>query len=55
MLRGLGCMLGDRPEGSMNGRELAAPVPKGFAGPEGALPALPKGLMGFGAPRCWPV
>ena len=47
-------MLGDMPDGSMNGRVLV-PVPKGLAGPEGALPTLPKGLTGFGAPRCWPV
>jgi hypothetical protein len=52
VLRGLGCMLGDIPDGSMNGRELVPAVPNGFAGPDGALPALPKGLTGFGAPRC---
>ena len=54
VLSGLGCMLGDMPDGSMKGRELV-PVPKGLAGPEGALPALPKGLTAFGAPRCWPA
>jgi len=52
VLRGFGCIWGDMPDGSMKGRALV-PVPKGLAGPEGALPALPKGLAtGFGAPRC---
>ena len=52
VLRGFGCIWGDIPDGSMKGRALV-PVPKGLAGPDGALPALPNGLAtGFGAPRC---